>query len=202
MFEKYCPEKITRHSFYDIDSEFSSLDINKNVNFLEKGEFFDYFNHKFGNFIYKSTKNWYKLEQNELKDVILYLKSCKPKPIVKNPNQKSTNQYKCHKCGRILSTLNYLNKHIEQCEGLSCPKCGSIFSSKYNFQTHVKNCGSFKCVNCNLTFNSNHKYKKHMLKCQKQSENVCKPCNSVEKPPNSVENPTDSVEKPSDSVEN
>ena len=201
MFNKYCPEKITRHSFYDIDGEYNTLEINKNINFLKKGEFFDYFNHKFGEFIYKTSQNWYKLEQSRLQEVILYLNSCKPKPIVKNQNHLSTNQYKCHKCGRILSSLNYLNKHIKQCHGLTCLKCGSIFSSKFNYQTHVTNCGSFKCIKCNLTFNSNHKYKKHMLNCQKQSTLLCNPANSLETPDNSPETPDNSPETPDNSLE-
>ena len=58
MFKKYCPEKITKQSYYDIDVDYKLLETNKNINFLEKSDFFDYFNHKFGKFLYKNNKNW------------------------------------------------------------------------------------------------------------------------------------------------
>jgi len=165
MFQKYCPEVITKHSYYDIDSNFKNIEPNKDITFLKESQFFDYFNQIFTDCIYKNTKNWYKLNEIQLKKVINYLESIGPKQNSKNPNNPK-NIYKCPKCSKILSSLNYLNNHIAKCEGLTCLKCNAIFSNKYNYQVHIQNCGTFTCPICNASFNSSHKFKKHTMKCK------------------------------------
>jgi hypothetical protein len=51
---------------------------------------------------------------------------------------------KCLKCGKILSSKNYLQKHLIICKGvlnrLECHKCHKIFASISSKSHHLKNC--------------------------------------------------------------
>lgn len=75
--------------------------------------------------------------------------------------------YKCNKCNNTFTTLKYLEKHQEKCNGLICINCNTKLSNKCNYINHINICGIFTCTKCNTTFNSKTKYSNHYKKCNK-----------------------------------
>ena len=168
MLNKYCPEKIKQHSYYNI-VDYKNATCNKDVVFLNNDEsFMDYFNHFFKKYNYNSD-NWYSFEPEIFSDVITYIKSIeteKIQKVIKPINDNST--YKCNKCNNNFTTLTYLEKHQEKCNGLICNTCNITLSNKCNYNNHIKICGIFTCNKCNETFNSKTKYSNHYKKCNKE----------------------------------
>lgn len=62
----------------------------------------------------------------------------------KNNVRNVDDDKKCIKCYKILSSKNYLQKHLIICKGVSnsleCHKCHKIFSSTSSKSHHLKNC--------------------------------------------------------------
>lgn len=159
---KYCPFKVEKINTFTICSDFATLEINQEVNVLNK-TFYNLFNHFFGEYNTKSL--WYNLDDEQYQKVITYLETLKtPKQI--KPVEKTAKSFRCSKCNTDFSSDNYLEKHFQQCQGLQCEKCGKQFTKKHNFKTHIANCGNYSCEKCSKPFNSRHKFLKHLNKCQ------------------------------------
>ena len=174
MLNKYCPEKIIQHSSYNIVG-YKNSTINKDVVFLNNDEsFMAYFNHFFKKYHYNSD-NWYTFEPEIFSDVISYIKSIEMHQnttSIDNNNNNNNNNidniiYKCNKCNNTFTTLKYLEKHQEKCNGLICINCNTKLSNKCNYINHINICGIFTCTKCNTTFNSKTKYSNHYKKCNK-----------------------------------
>jgi len=62
----------------------------------------------------------------------------------KNNGFNFTNENKCRKCSKILSSKNYLMKHLEICKGVSnpleCHLCHKIFAHYNSKSVHLKTC--------------------------------------------------------------
>jgi hypothetical protein len=166
MLDKYCPLSIIKHHQFDIDPNYKHHQANQDINFLDDNDFFSYFNHTFKQ--YNIKNNWFKHDniQTFLDYINLFIPNNTPEP--QNTHENNTNSFKCMKCNTILSSLNYLNRHLLTCKGLTCEICNAKFTNKYNYETHIKNCGIFTCKKCNATFNSKNKYKKHYDNCNKE----------------------------------
>ncbi len=75
--------------------------------------------------------------------------------IVTNDNSLNSNNVVpdtvCSKCGKILSSKTYLNKHIIKCNGISnpleCPICHKVYANRFSKSVHIKKC---KVVNADL----------------------------------------------------
>lgn len=63
---------------------------------------------------------------------------------INNNNNNTTINNKCNKCNKILSSKQYLNKHILICKGVSnpleCHLCHKIFANSGSKSTHLKMC--------------------------------------------------------------
>ena len=75
--------------------------------------------------------------------------------------QTETDNKKCMKCNKILSSINALNRHIKICKGivnsLECHLCHKIFTNSGNKSRHIKICtgGAIITTNNNIDNSQN-----------------------------------------------
>ena len=104
---------------------------------------------------------------------------------IKNVNQ-------CSKCNKILSSQQYLQKHLLICNGvlnpLECHYCHKIFSCYASKSKHLKICkdklienkDEYQCSKCNKILSSQQYLQKHLLICKGVSNTLeCHYCHKI-----------------------
>jgi hypothetical protein len=101
-----------------------------------------------------------------------------------NNNNTTINNNKCNKCNKILSSKQYLNKHVLICKGISnpleCHICHKIFANSGSKSTHLKMC----------------KFKLSLINNEKQST----PINGIIN--NTINNITNNITNNIDNIDN
>ena len=168
MLDKYNIFTIKDYHKFNICNNFREHQIHENILFIQKAEFVDYFNYFYKK--YQLKNNFYQFDKSTFNNIIDYLNNFKSDIIYNNIN-KPKELFNCPKCNKYLSSITYVNKHMENGKGLTCNICNNNFSSVQTYNNHIKNCGVFKCEFCKSTFNSQFKFNKHTLICLKHIKN-------------------------------
>lgn len=167
MLSRYSHDTITKIACFNIIPNYDTHESNSNINVLPNSNFLTYFNHHFQDCKYKLY--WYYFDDLKIKEVLQYCKNLNKTNITnikKNIIPKTLpDELKCNKCFLIFRSLNYLNKHQLNCNGLRCEKCDTLFSNKTSLKRHQINCGSFQCDKCGFKINSKFRFLKHLEKC-------------------------------------
>jgi hypothetical protein len=95
--------------------------------------------------------------------------------------------FKCNFCEKILSTKQYLELHMEKCEGkkekieeFKCDYCNKILSSKQYLESHSKKCEIIKeeeiyqCEYCEKILSTKRNLDGHLTLCDKKKDKEIK----------------------------
>ena len=86
-----------------------------------------------------------------------------------------TGDYSCQVCGKVLSSLHNLYRHLETVHSVKghvlCHICGKVFKRRDHLATHLKVC---KLINCRECKEMHPESKMKKFKCQSCLKSFCK----------------------------
>lgn len=94
-------------------------------------------------------------------------------------NQLKKVSYTCHYCNKVISTRDFLRKHVKSHlrPSVKCTKCLIAFDDQKALETHECCPNSATCESCGKTYASEARLKAHIYRVHDSEPLKCKTCN-------------------------